>query len=44
MKDLHLKGHNNKFLFKFKTFDEGQKILEDGPWFVNGHPMLQCLD
>lgn len=28
------------FLFKFSSFDESQKISVDGPWVVNGHPLV----
>lgn len=31
---------NTFFIFKFKSFFESQKVLEEGPWFVNGHPLF----
>ncbi|XXG82814.1 hypothetical protein AAC387_Pa10g0702 [Persea americana] len=28
------------YLFKFNSYDAGQVILDDGPWFVHGHPLV----
>ena len=28
------------FLFKFIAYDIGQRILDEGPWFVYGHPLI----
>lgn len=28
------------YLFKFNNYDAGQTILDDGPWFVHGHPLI----
>lgn len=32
--------HNGFFMFKFKSFEDRQRILEEGPWFVGGHPLV----
>lgn len=31
---------NGFFMFKFHTYQESQRILEEGPWFVYGHPIV----
>lgn len=28
------------FLFKFAAYDIGQRILDEGPWFVYGHTLI----
>lgn len=28
------------FIFKFKSFFKSQKALEEGLWFINGHPLF----
>lgn len=28
------------YLFKFKSYEVSQKILEEGPWFFRGHPLI----
>lgn len=27
-------------LFKFASHEAGQNVLEEGPWFVHGHPLI----
>lgn len=40
MPDLEVESLENSFFrFKFSTLAEGQRILEEGPWFVGGHPL-----
>lgn len=31
---------NEFFIFKFKSCYESQRMLEEGPWFVNGHRLV----
>lgn len=41
VQELELKNLGNElFLFKFKSLEAGRKILEVGPWFVIGHPLV----
>lgn len=28
------------FVFKFSIFHDSQHKLEEGPWFINGHPLV----
>lgn len=41
MKDLEIVTMAGGFyLFKFHNYDEGQALLDEGPWFVPGHPLI----
>lgn len=41
LKDLEIITMADGFyLFKFHHHDAGQTILDEGPWFVHGHPLI----
>lgn len=41
MKDLEIVTMVDGFyLFKFHNYDDGQAILDEGPWFAHGHPLI----
>lgn len=41
MKDLEVIPMADGFmLFKFHSYDSGQRILDEGPWFVYGRPLI----
>lgn len=27
------------FFFRFNCFEDSQRVLEEGPWFIDGHPL-----
>lgn len=40
MLNLIYSATNGFFMFKFKSFEDSQKVLEDGSWFIHGHPLI----